>query len=109
MERTPGQVHYRPETKFVALVLLGILVAASPYPVRPAHHFRNLCIIAPSTSEAEEDVGNPGDRRTSKKAVKKLKTENARLSKELKKLKSEVDQLKSWPDYGESILTDDDS
>lgn len=98
--------------KLVALVLLASLALASHAPAYPTHPFRFLRAQGADSMERDDGSGRARKRQTDGPApadLEWLKLENDRLRRELRKLKTENEHLKSWPDHGESVLTDDDA
>lgn len=100
--------------KWAALILLGILAFASRLPAPPNHPFRLFLAGGLGTSAMEGYEGRVSEESEAKPVparvkLQRLEREVVRLRNELKKLQSENDQLKSWPDYGASVLANDDS
>ncbi|MDE1858873.1 MAG: hypothetical protein KGI26_07395 [Thaumarchaeota archaeon] len=100
---------------YVRLAVVAVLVGlalASRQPSAPNHRLNFLWAQERGTSAKDPGVErrqkgsskDPGNNR-----IESLNLENAQLRKELRKLKAENEQLKSWPDHGESVLADNDA
>jgi predicted RNase H-like nuclease (RuvC/YqgF family) len=88
-----------------------ILLIGVHSPSSPSQRWRLVC--AQGAESSEMDYGSRKDAPSEERLreldsrVEELTSENARLKKELRKLETENGELKSWPDYGESVLDDD--
>lgn len=96
--------------KASALLVLIVIVlgARAPLPIR--QRFSALCVACPAYAMGDDPASGPkGKKVRAASSADRPGQDYAGLRKQLKRLKAENEELKSWPDYGVSVLSDDDT